>query len=124
MVLPSTALAAGLLVESGDPRDFVGRRFPFTLPPSEIIGLGIEPPQDVNPERFRKRYQIFEPFMLYAGRIDESKGCHELFDDFIEYREDGWRLVLGPAIAGISRRRSKFSAATTTRGMSGHRSLT
>jgi glycosyltransferase involved in cell wall biosynthesis len=27
-----------------------------------------------------------EPFMLYAGRIDESKGCDELFRDYAAYR--------------------------------------
>lgn len=32
------------------------------------------------------------PFLLYGGRIDAGKGCHELFDYFAAYKEDG-----GPA---------------------------
>jgi len=67
-------------------REFVRRRFPFPLPPSQVIGMGIEPPRDADPERFRSKFSIRGPFMLYAGRIDESKGCDELLRDFAAYR--------------------------------------
>jgi glycosyltransferase involved in cell wall biosynthesis len=95
----------GIVFSTREEAQFVRGRFPFALPPSEVIGLGIEPPADVNPERFRVNYQIFEPFMLYAGRIDESKGCHDLFEDFIAYRERaaGRPRALALVLCGSSR---------------------
>lgn len=67
--------------------EFARERFPFALPPSEILGMGVDVPTDVSAQRFRVKYDIHEPFMLYAGRIDESKGCDALLEDFIAYRE-------------------------------------
>ena len=36
-------------------------------------------------ERFRRKYDIRGPFVLYVGRIDENKGCRELFQFFQQY---------------------------------------
>ncbi|MGC4085879.1 MAG: hypothetical protein QM736_28075 [Vicinamibacterales bacterium] len=33
-------------------------------------------------QRFRQKYNIRGPFAVYVGRIDENKGCNELFDYF------------------------------------------
>jgi glycosyltransferase involved in cell wall biosynthesis len=51
-------------------------------------GVGIDPPQNVNPEAFRSKFAIEGDFILYVGRIDESKNVHELLDYFIQYRTD------------------------------------
>jgi len=67
--------------------DFICGRFSFPLPPHEVIGMGVDLPADADGERFRAKFNIREPFLLYAGRIDESKGCDELFRDFAAYRE-------------------------------------
>jgi glycosyltransferase involved in cell wall biosynthesis len=50
--------------------------------------VGIDPPQNVNPEAFRSKFAIEGDFILYVGRIDESKNVHELLDYFIQYRTD------------------------------------
>ena len=34
----------------------------------------------VDAERFRREFGIDRPFVLYVGRIDENKGCKQLFD--------------------------------------------
>ena len=34
------------------------------------------------PARFRQKYNIRGPFAVYVGRIDENKGCKELFEFF------------------------------------------
>ncbi len=64
--------------------------------PYEISGVGIEK-MEGNGKRFREKFGIEDEFILYVGRIDENKGCGELFDFFIRFvRETGinTKLVL------------------------------
>ena len=80
------AAPRALVFSTDEEREFVERRF-ATLPErSATIGVGIEPPADRNPERFRKQYDIEDPFLLYLGRIEKSKGVDVLFEDFMRYR--------------------------------------
>ena len=53
--------------------------------PSVIVGVGSEVRNDASAERFRERTGIKGPFALYVGRIDQNKGCAELFDFFRRY---------------------------------------
>jgi glycosyltransferase involved in cell wall biosynthesis len=76
-----------LVFSTEEEREFVRRRFPNLALRGDIISVGIEAPSDRNPERFRRRYNIDEPFLLYLGRIEKSKGVDVLFEDFIRYRE-------------------------------------
>ena len=39
-------------------------------------------PDGPQPDRFRQRFGIAGPFAIYVGRIDENKGCKELFAYF------------------------------------------
>jgi glycosyltransferase involved in cell wall biosynthesis len=80
-------LPRGLVFSSEEEREFVRRRLPEKNIRGEVIGVGIEAPQERNPERFRKRFKIEEPFLLYLGRIEKAKGVDVLFDDFVRYRE-------------------------------------
>ncbi len=66
--------------------DFVQARFEGTAVDGPIIGCGIEAPLYADPQSFRVRYGIDEPFVLYLGRIDPSKGCGVLVEDFIRFR--------------------------------------
>jgi glycosyltransferase involved in cell wall biosynthesis len=66
---------------------FVRQRFPRILQDGPVIGVGIEPPENIEPERFRMRYGITGPFLLYVGRVDESKGCATMFDYFIRWKD-------------------------------------
>lgn len=53
---------------------------------SELGGVGVEVPQRVDGERFKKKYGLSN-FMVYVGRIDEGKNCNQLFDYFLEYKK-------------------------------------
>jgi glycosyltransferase involved in cell wall biosynthesis len=53
--------------------------------PSVVVGIGSEVPAHTQPSRFRQKFGIREPFIIYVGRIDENKGCSELFDFFQAY---------------------------------------
>ena len=53
--------------------------------PGVVVGVGSEIPERTQPARFRKRHHVERPFALYIGRIDENKGCKELFSHFPRY---------------------------------------
>jgi glycosyltransferase involved in cell wall biosynthesis len=50
--------------------------------PGVVVGIGSEVPERPEPDRFRQRFGIRGPFVIYVGRIDENKGCQELFAHF------------------------------------------
>jgi len=63
--------------------------------PGVVVGIGSQVPANPQAHRFRQKYQIREPFAIYVGRIDQNKGCAELFDHFEGYlREQAGRLSL------------------------------
>jgi glycosyltransferase involved in cell wall biosynthesis len=65
--------------------------------PGVVVGVGSLIPEAPNGARFRQKYQIRDRFAVYVGRIDENKGCRELFDFFEVYSSslvDGLHLVL------------------------------
>jgi glycosyltransferase involved in cell wall biosynthesis len=53
--------------------------------PSVVVGTGSEIPANPQPGRFRQKFNLHNPFAVYVGRIDENKGCKELFEFFDEY---------------------------------------
>jgi hypothetical protein len=53
--------------------------------PGVIVGVGSEIPRDVDPARFRQKFDLGERFAIYVGRIDENKGCRELFAFYRQY---------------------------------------
>ena len=63
--------------------------------PGVVVGVGSDVPQNPQPHRFRQKHGIRGPFAVYVGRIDENKGCKELFDYFQGYlRDTGGKLML------------------------------
>lgn len=65
--------------------------------PGVVVGVGSELPDDADGERFRRRTGIDGRTAIYIGRIDENKGCAELFDFWKRYSEitpGGLTLVL------------------------------
>jgi len=77
-------------------RKFVTSRFSNGHLLSSIIGTAAELPASVSPVAKKKNERI-ENFIIYIGRIDESKGCRELFENFMRFKSDtksGLKLVL------------------------------
>ncbi len=65
--------------------------------PGVVVGVGSDVPNSTNPAGFRKKFKLNRPFAIYVGRIDENKGCRELFDYFQRYAQTfprGLDLVL------------------------------
>jgi glycosyltransferase involved in cell wall biosynthesis len=58
------------------------------LVPGVVVGIGSEVPNNPQAARFRQKYNIRGPFAVYVGRIDQNKGCKELFEFFQAYLQD------------------------------------
>jgi glycosyltransferase involved in cell wall biosynthesis len=56
--------------------------------PGVVVGIGSDVPNNPQPARFRNKYKIRGPFAVYVGRIDQNKGCGELFEYFQGYLKD------------------------------------
>lgn len=73
--------------------------------PGVVVGVGSDVPSRTDPERFRRKFKVRRPFAIYIGRIDDNKGCGELFDFFQRYAQafpKGLDLVLiGSAIIPV-----------------------
>jgi glycosyltransferase involved in cell wall biosynthesis len=65
--------------------------------PGIVVGVGSEIPPQSSAIRFRQKFNLRDRFAIYIGRIDENKGCAELFDFFQRYARtlvEGLHLVL------------------------------
>jgi glycosyltransferase involved in cell wall biosynthesis len=73
--------------------------------PGVVVGIGSELPARTEPARFRQAYDLRGPFVIYVGRIDENKGCKELFDFFQRhlaiYRPDLTLVLVGNTLLPI-----------------------
>jgi glycosyltransferase involved in cell wall biosynthesis len=56
--------------------------------PGVVVGIGSEVPRNPQASRFRQKHQVRGPFAIYVGRIDENKGCAELFRFFERYLQE------------------------------------
>ena len=50
-----------------------------------LLGEGVETDFEYNADRFRKKYNINEPYIIYAGRKDEAKNIYTLIKYFGEF---------------------------------------
>ncbi len=66
---------------------FAQRR--FEIPPEKCftIGLGVDTGIPADAGRFRARFGIADPFVLYAGRRDTTKNVHSLIDYFLRFKQ-------------------------------------
>jgi glycosyltransferase involved in cell wall biosynthesis len=53
--------------------------------PGTVVGVGSDIPDHPQGGRFRRKFNMRRPFAIYIGRIDENKGCKELFSHFQQY---------------------------------------
>ena len=75
---------AALLVNSEEELALIHRRFPRHAR-ARVVGVGVEAPPAAG-ERFRSRFGIEGPFLLYVGRVERGKGIPELLDVYARFR--------------------------------------
>jgi glycosyltransferase involved in cell wall biosynthesis len=69
-------------------RHFVEGTFPVAGARKATIGMPVALTAPPDPARFRAKYDIEGPFLLYAGRIDPTKGCDRLLALYRAVRRD------------------------------------
>ena len=97
-------LSRMMLFSTEEEQNFVNIKFKTESIPHDIIGTGIDVPNTIDPAAFKQKYSLYN-FIVYVGRIDESKGCKELFEYFIRFKNENpssLKLVLlGKAVMEI-----------------------
>lgn len=92
------------LNNTSEERSFTQKLFQNSAIPSVVVGVGVDGPETVHPDNFFRLHNIRD-FILYVGRIDPSKGCSELFDHFIrfknEHRSDLKLVLIGKAVMKV-----------------------
>lgn len=56
--------------------------------PGDIVGVGTEIPPSYSGEKFRQKFNIKGDYVIYIGRIDENKGCVQLFNYFQQFKKE------------------------------------
>jgi len=85
---------------SAEERRFVHRTFANERIPNDIVVVGVDVPEDRDASRFRSRFGIEGPYLLYLGRIVESKGCATLFDHFLRWQRTSGATSATLVLAG------------------------
>ena len=57
--------------------------------PGVVVGIGSDVPKRTEPARAGAKFGLTGRYVIYVGRIDENKGCQELFSFFQRYST--WR---------------------------------
>jgi hypothetical protein len=81
------AMAAAFVFSTPEERQFLRRRFPSASLQGPVVGVAIDRPREVDPLRFRAAHRLEDDILLYVGRIDASKGCHEMFEMFLDHAQ-------------------------------------
>ena len=86
--------AKGIAWNTQEEKAFAEKRFPSVRnTPGIMVGVGIDGPSGEMPDLPQELRGT--RYLVYAGRIDENKGCGEMFDFFRRYkREQGGSLKL------------------------------
>lgn len=48
--------------------------------PGDIVGVGSEIPGEFSPQSFRDKFDMYEPYFIYIGRLDQNKGVPTLLE--------------------------------------------
>jgi glycosyltransferase involved in cell wall biosynthesis len=83
------SLPIGYLFLTPEEAQLVRGRASRPLPPSSIIGCGVDPAPPHTKDVDLSAFGISDPFILYFGRIEPNKGCDTLLEYFDKYLESG-----------------------------------
>ncbi|MEJ2211837.1 MAG: glycosyltransferase family 4 protein, partial [Anaerolineae bacterium] len=75
----------GLMFISAPEQALAEEKLGVSHPAARLVGVGLDP-FEADGRRFRQKYGLPGPFLLYAGRLDPSKNVLELISHFVAYR--------------------------------------
>ncbi len=97
----------GIIYLTPEEKEICEKMFNVSDIPSVVTGAGVDAPDVSELFDAKERYGL-DNYMLYAGRIDESKGCGTLFKYFTEYKKrnggDLKLVLIGKAVMDIPKR--------------------
>lgn len=77
---------AGMAFLSEPERLLAHRLYGVSGPAFQDLGAGVDTDFTFDAARFREKYRLDSPFLLYAGRKDPGKKTDELIHHFVEYK--------------------------------------
>ena len=77
----------GMIFNAEPEKQLAKRLFGVDGEKYKTFGIGLSTDWKANPERFRAKYHINEPFILYAGRKEPGKRVDQLISYFLEYKK-------------------------------------
>lgn len=96
-----------------DEQKFVHKLFENENIPSNIFGVGVDIPENLPEINIHKKFDFEGEYILYIGRIDESKGCGELFEYFTRYIKESNRdlklVLMGKPVMSIPKHKNIIS---------------
>jgi glycosyltransferase involved in cell wall biosynthesis len=81
------ALPRALGFLTPEERDLVHRTFRNDHLPSEVLGIGLDPPPAADGAEFRSRHWVTGPMLLYLGQVTEGKAAHELLEHWAAFKQ-------------------------------------
>lgn len=75
-------------------KQMLSRYFCFENKYQDIVGVGVDIPQELRVSDVERKYGILSPYILYAGRIEPGKGCQELINYFMRYNRQNPDVML------------------------------
>ena len=91
---PTFRTVRAIMYNSLEERALIQRVSSNERVPACVVGVGSDVPSRASSRRFRQRRKLGRRFAIYVGRIDENKGCEELFDHFRRYARASEQLDL------------------------------
>lgn len=88
---------AGMIFHAQPEADLAAKVYDLSKVNAQVLGEGVYTEYEYDAERFRQKYKIEEPFVLYAGRKDVGKNIYTLINYFGEYKKrnkNNMKLVL------------------------------
>ncbi len=79
------ALPAAYVFLTPEEQTLIERRVQHAMPPSCVVGSGLEPPGP-RPAIRLESLGVTRPFVLYLGRVDPNKGCEALMQQFLRFK--------------------------------------
>ena len=76
---------AAIIYLTVEEKSFVELLFQNQDIPNTVCALGIDTPPVADVEGFKRKHNL-DDYIIYVGRIDESKGCKTLFRDFLSFK--------------------------------------
>lgn len=77
---------AGMIFHSQPEYELASKVYDLRKVNAKVLGEGVDTELEYDALRFRKKYNISSPYLLYAGRKDEGKNVDTLVKYFAEYK--------------------------------------